>query len=1034
MSMIVRLWRLPYGTAQNIGFALLFVILVSVVVIAYRNSSQSNAALHTLINFHAPQLKRLQQVHDHLRGAHAAFLMTSQTEPPFFKSILDSLDGFEQQVRQLEQDLHTAGLLFPPVIPSEALSVLRVALVQYQDKQVDMRRELTSAIHMAQVSQIEQKLSAFRESLFGIIPDNRLQEVPEPVRLRSHASRSVFLDLEQALKRYLNRPEVDLEEGIREMELAFAQFQEFQQIAQSKEWTDPDWLNGLEKDLRRFHAGLLRYHEEVQLGNYRADPAERAKKGALRSWQDLEITIDAMKQEMGDYLGRVEENVMAVGSWNQKLFMLLSVEGLVLFVLIVLFLKKIIKERTQQLRIGAEQFAQGRLEHRIHLESGDVFAELGHAFNHMASSLHLKDLALKENMTTLEQAKEQAEAASRTKSEFLANMSHEIRTPMNAIIGLTDLGLQHPTDPRSHFYLRQIADSSHLLLRIINDILDFSKIEAGKLEVETVLFSPRELLDRLSDLFRGQAEEKGLRLTLHWIGDSPPRVIGDPYRLEQILINLVANALKFTPRGEIVVTARLLRARDDLTPEQLEFSVRDTGIGMTAEEVGRLFHPFVQADGSTTRRYGGTGLGLTICKRLVAMMGGEMRVESIPQEGSLFFFTVLLPSQDPATLPPAPLCPKTHRGMGTPMDLAGLRARIGGAKVLLVEDHAINRLVAEELLRGVGLLVEAAENGQQGVEKALASPYDLVLMDIQMPIMDGYEATRQMRASSLPRDLPIVAMTAHAMAGERERCLAAGMNDHLSKPIDKCRLYEALLHWIKPMARVVPEEISILVPEVGDSGAACLPDILPGIDVPRALDRVNGNHKLLRALLLSFGREHAQATETIRHHLEQAEGHGLEPVKRLVHSIKGLAGNLSATELSVVASELEIAIKENLRERWPLVLAQFDQALKRVMASIGLLACHEQQSWGDEKAQPLDLAVIRPVLHRLADFLHVSSGEGLDMFEALKPMMAHAPEDLRVLVEEMETNLDRFAFVEAGATLQTLIRRLDHHLSAQPAT
>ncbi|MBF0192635.1 MAG: hypothetical protein HQL99_16085, partial [Magnetococcales bacterium] len=525
--MIARLWRLPYGAVQNIGFALLFVILVSVVVSAYRNNSQSYEALHALIHFHGPQLKRLHHLHDHLRAAHGVLM----------------------------------------------------------------------------------------------------------------------------------RPEAGLEEGIRELEQAVIRFREFQQVAASMEWTDPERLNGLHRDLQRFQVGLLRYQEEAQSGDYRSDPAERAKQETIRAWQDLEITIEAMKQEIGADLKRTEEKVMTVGSWNLKLFMLLSVEGLVLFGLIVLLLKKIIKERIQPLRMGAEQFALGHLEHRIILESRDVFAELGQAFNHMASSLHLKDLALKENLTILEQAKEQAEAASRTKSEFLANMSHEIRTPMNAIIGLTDLGLQHPTDPRSHFYLRQIADSSHRLLRIINDILDFSKIEAGKLEVEHLFFSPREVFDRLLDLFRTQAQEKGVSLRFYWIGAPSPRLIGDPYRLEQILINLVANALKFTPSGEVAIVARLLRARDGITPEQLECSVRDTGIGMTPDEVGRLFQPFVQADGSTTRRYGGTGLGLTICKRLVVMMGGEMHVESAPQEGSLFFFTIRLPSQDPASLSAAPLCP-----------------------------------------------------------------------------------------------------------------------------------------------------------------------------------------------------------------------------------------------------------------------------------------------------------------------------------------------------------------------------------------
>ncbi|MBF0192896.1 MAG: response regulator, partial [Magnetococcales bacterium] len=370
----------------------------------------------------------------------------------------------------------------------------------------------------------------------------------------------------------------------------------------------------------------------------------------------------------------------------------------------------------------------------------------------------------------------------------------------------------------------------------------------------------------------------------------------------------------------------------------------------------------------------------------------------------------------------------SHRGVdGKPLDLAGLRARVGGARVLLVEDHAVNRLVAEELLRGVGLVVEVAENGQQALEKALASPYDLVLMDIQMPIMDGYEATRQIRASAVLQDLPIVAMTAHAMTGERERCLAAGMNDHLSKPIDKCRLYETLLHRIKPGAG---ERVSLSAESTAsgsmDPEAELLPAALPGIDLSSALDRVNGNRKLLRELLLAFGREHAQATEIIRHHLQAwAAGDAGEPVKRLVHSLKGLAGNLSATELSAAALELENALKENRRELWPALLVPFELALKRVTASIALLEGDPKPAWKAEKPYILDCEGIRPMLRKLADFLQVSSGEALDTFESLKPMMAHAPLEWTVLMDEIESSLDRFAFVEAGETLRILIRRLD---------
>ncbi|MBF0195059.1 MAG: CHASE domain-containing protein [Magnetococcales bacterium] len=670
-----------------------------------------------------------------------------------------------------------------------------------------------------------------------------------------------------------------------------------------------------------------------------------------------------------------------------------------------------------------------------------------------------------------EEARAVTAQANKAKSEFLANMSHEIRTPMNAVIGLTELALTSQSLEKNRDYLSKIDRASRSLMRIINDILDFSKIEAGKLDLDNNDFLIRDVFDNLSDIFRSKADKKGIELIFGISSECIYVLVGDSLRLEQILMNLISNAIKFTDEGEVEIIVRTIEAK--INNVELEFLVRDSGMGMSQDQIAELFAPFAQADSSVTRKFGGTGLGLSISKRLTQMMGGKIWVESEVGKGSNFKFTVKLERrtemEDGVELMPPEelhhmktlvvddnsatgyainnmlklftfnttvvangreakeaiqagikanepyqlalvdwLMPEmdgietvrqisnsTSKNNKTPgpktilltsfsheeeikkrashgdvdafiskpincsvlfdtvMDIFGkdiskvyrpgretidptlIADKIGGAKVLLVEDNVINRQVAREILEGIKLNVEIAINGSEAIEMVLQENYDAILMDIQMPQMDGYTATRTIRSFDQFKDLPIIGLTAHAMKGDREHCLKAGMNDHVAKPINKKQLFSILLKWIPQQTQ--KEELTISPVKKTEEDINELPESLPGIDIQSALERLNGNTNLLHSLLLEFADTFIDSGKEIRLKLNSKNKKDIKTAKNLTHAVKGMAGNLSAQSLFEAAKELEKRIFDDSNSKWPNLLDRFDKEMQQVLNSIATI-------------------------------------------------------------------------------------------------
>ena len=529
-----------------------------------------------------------------------------------------------------------------------------------------------------------------------------------------------------------------------------------------------------------------------------------------------------------------------------------------------------------------------------------------------------------------EQARLAAIGASRAKSAFLANMSHEIRTPLNGILGMAHLTLCGNLSPVERGQVETILRSGQRLLCILNDILDFSKIESGQLVIESIVFEIDSLVDDTVGMVRDMAAAKGLEIAVRVDPAVSRRLVGDPLRIGQALLNYLNNAVKFTERGSIAIDITAAEIGGDQVV--VRFSVSDTGIGLMPEQQVKLFQSFQQADVSTTRKYGGSGLGLAIVRQLTALMGGEVGVTSTPGLGSTFWFTVLVRRAEPGTAevdPPAagPVRAGCLRQSG--FDHAILR----GTRVLLVEDDPVNQMVAKRLMEAVGMEVDVAGDGAAAIEMVKEKEYEIVLMDMQMPEMDGVMAARHIRLDEKLAELPIIAMTANAMRSHAEECLAAGMNDFIAKPYHHTQLFAVIRKWVTGAGDATLIESAAGAAMAGPD--LRLPGAIEGLDLRAGLRRVAGMKALYVKLLGGFVEQQRDFAGRLRRCLADGD---IDRAAREVHTFKGLAHTIEATELRDIATDIEtalaaaeidkgLALIERLESRLPPLLAAIEAAI-----------------------------------------------------------------------------------------------------------
>ncbi len=687
------------------------------------------------------------------------------------------------------------------------------------------------------------------------------------------------------------------------------------------------------------------------------------------------------------------QNIESINENRFYAFILVLLEILFSSLITWLIVRKL-TSNLEKIKKAADKISNNEKIEKIKFEGHDELSDL-------ADTLYFMQEKIDERTNQMKKAKDEAESANRAKSDFLANMSHEIRTPLNGVLGLTDLALKTDLNPKQKEYLEKVKTSSKALLYVINDVLDYSKIEAGRLDLENNIFELENVLQNIRDLFEYEIHKKGLEFHIHSVANTT--LIGDALRLTQILTNLVGNAVKFTNYGSISIDVKIIQ--EDEHYKKLKFSIKDSGIGVSKEVQENLFKEFSQADSSITRKYGGTGLGLAISKQLANLMSGDIWVKSVEGVGSEFLFTATFGKVNENEI-------SQEQKSDLEADESSLSYStdaLKGSKILLVEDNKINQIVALGMLEHLEVQTEVAFNGKEALDLARENDYDLILMDLQMPIMDGYEATKQILELPNHKNTPIIALSAAVMLQDKENTKASGMVAHLAKPIDQDELVAILLKWIQPQTHADTKSKEAKIKDIPETQLD-----IKGFDLNNLIKKIH-SFELAIQLLEKFALQYENPAQLFGNNAMDAK-----ELNSLIHSLKGVSGNLDLYDIHMLSKNIyEIEDINEQKKVLPKLIKLLDETVQSIRNNT-------KKSQKEKVIQKYETQEKINFLELLQDDLIHFKAVKNDSVETMSDMLFDViPQDT---LRELKNYMNSYKYKEANQIITNILEKIREKL------